>query len=137
MCVCVLLSLAAAAEDTLEGETVGQGGEGEGEEQGDNIDLSDILKMGECGTVGDSYPAADKMELPHRCKFIFHISGMQLGQNFLGDEGMEKIKKGDFSQVMKLGEQFLGKDTVNELLNAAADQFVQLKENSEKVDDEL
>lgn len=62
---------------------------------------------------------------------------MQLGQNFLGDEGMEKIKKGDFSQVMKLGEQFLGKDTVNELLNAAADQFVQLKENSEKVDDEL
>ena len=63
VCVCVLLSLAAAAEDTLEGETVGQGGEGEGEEQGDNIDLSDILKMGECGTVGDSYPAADKMEL--------------------------------------------------------------------------
>ena len=50
---------------------------------------------------------------------------------------MEKIKKGDFSQVMKLGEQFLGKDTVNELLNAAADQFVQLKENSERVDDEL
>ena len=59
VCVCVLLSLAAAAEDTLEGETVGQGGEGEGE--GDNIDLSDILKMGECGTFGDLHPATDTM----------------------------------------------------------------------------
>ena len=64
VCVCVLLSLAAAAEDTLEGETVGQGGEGEGEEQGDNIDLSDILKMGECGTFVDLYPLTDTME-PH------------------------------------------------------------------------
>ena len=63
VCVCLLLSLAAAAEDTLEGETVGQGGEdeGEGEEQGDNIDLSDILKMGECGTFGDLHPATDTM----------------------------------------------------------------------------
>ena len=57
VCVCLLLSLAAAAEDTLEGETVGQGGEGEG----DNIDLSDILKMGECGTLRDLYPATDTM----------------------------------------------------------------------------
>ena len=57
VCVCLLLSLAAAAEDTLEGETVGQGGE----EQGDNIDLSDILKMGECGTFGDLHPATDTM----------------------------------------------------------------------------
>ena len=62
VCVCVLLSLAAAAEDTLEGETVGQGGVGE--EQGDNIDLSDILKMGECGTFVDLYPLTDTME-PH------------------------------------------------------------------------
>ena len=61
MCVCLLLSLAAAAEDTLEGETVGQGGEEQGEEQGDNIDLADILKMGECGTFGDLYPATDTM----------------------------------------------------------------------------
>ena len=61
VCVCVLLSLAAAAEDTLEGETVGQGGEEQGEEQGDNIDLSDILKMGECGTFGDLHPATDTM----------------------------------------------------------------------------
>ena len=57
VCVCLLLSLAAAAEDTLEGETVGQGGE----EQGDNIDLADILKMGECGTLRDLYPATDTM----------------------------------------------------------------------------
>ena len=61
VCVCLLLSLAAAAEDTLEGETVGQGGEEQGEEQGDNIDLSDILKMGECGTFGDLHPATDTM----------------------------------------------------------------------------
>ena len=61
VCVCLLLSLAAAAEDTLEGETVGRGGEEQGEEQGDNIDLSDILKMGECGTFGDLHPATDTM----------------------------------------------------------------------------
>ena len=54
---------------------------------------------------------------------------MQLGKSFLGDEGIEKLKKGDFSQVVKLGEQFLGEETMNEYLTAAADQFVQMKDN--------
>merc|ERR1712110_253691 len=41
---------------------------------------------------------------------------------------MDKIKKGDFSQVMDLGKQFLGEETVNDLLHAAADTIVQMKE---------
>ena len=73
------------------------------------------------------------------------IKGMQFGKQFLGEEGMDKIKKGDFSQVMDLGKQFLGEETVNEILHAAADTIVQMKEKDktedeapkEKVADEL
>ena len=53
---------------------------------------------------------------------------MQFGKQFLGDEGMDKIKKGDFSQIMDLGKQFLGEEAVNDLLHAAADTVVQMKE---------
>ena len=41
---------------------------------------------------------------------------------------MDKIKKGDFSQIMDLGKQFLGEEAVNDLLHAAADTVVQMKE---------
>jgi len=57
--------------------------------------------------------------------------GMQLGKTFLGDEGIERVKKGDFSQVVKMGEQFLGEDTMKDFMAAAADQFFQMKDNEE------
>ena len=60
---------------------------------------------------------------------------MQFGKQFLGDEGMDKIKKGDFSQVMDLGKQFLGEETVNDILHAAADTIVQMKEKEKTEDD--
>ena len=41
---------------------------------------------------------------------------------------MDKIKKGDFSQIMDLGKQFLGEEALNDLLHAAADTVVQMKE---------
>lgn len=61
--------------------------------------------------------------------------GMQFGKQFLGEEGIEKIKNGDFSQVMDLGKQFLGEETVNDLLHAAADTVVQMKEKEKTEDD--
>jgi len=57
--------------------------------------------------------------------------GMQLGKTFLGDEGIERVKKGDFSQVVKMGEQFLGEDTMKDFMTAAADQFFQMKDNED------
>merc|ERR1711915_420870 len=48
---------------------------------------------------------------------------------------MDKIKKGDFSHVMDLGKQFLVEETVNELLHAAADTIVQMKEKEKTEDD--
>ena len=56
---------------------------------------------------------------------------MQLGKTFLGDEGIERVKKGDFSQVVKMGEQFLGEDTMKDFMTAAADQFFQMKDNED------
>ena len=50
-----------------------------------------------------------------------------MGKAYLGDEGMEKVKKGDFSQILQLGEQFLGEQGMNDLLSAAADTLVQMK----------
>ena len=53
---------------------------------------------------------------------------MQLGKTFLGDEGMEKVKKGDLSEIMSLGKQFLGEETMNDIITGVADQFIQMKD---------
>ena len=55
-----------------------------------------------------------------------------MGKTFLGDEGIEKMKKGDFTQLYKLGEQFLGEQGMNDLVNAATDTLVQFKPDKEK-----
>lgn len=55
-----------------------------------------------------------------------------MGKTFLGDEGIEKMKKGDFTQLYKLGEQFLGEQGMNDLMNAAADTLVQLNPDKKK-----
>ena len=60
---------------------------------------------------------------------------MQLGKTFLGDEGMEKVKKGDLSEIMNLGKQFLGEETMNDIITGVADQFIQMKDLKIKTSD--
>merc|ERR1740137_153527 len=45
--------------------------------------------------------------------------GMALGKSILGEEAVEKIKKGDLSELIKVGEKVLGEDTVKDFLNSA------------------
>merc|ERR1740137_186806 len=45
--------------------------------------------------------------------------GMALGKSILGEEAIEKIKKGDLSELIKVGEKVLGEDTVKDFLNSA------------------
>merc|ERR1712106_1221013 len=45
--------------------------------------------------------------------------GMALGKSILGEEAVEKIKKGDLSELIKVGEKVLGEDMVKDFLNSA------------------
>ena len=54
--------------------------------------------------------------------------GLSLGKQYLGEAGMEKLKKGDFSELMDLGEKFLGEGGVNSLVSAAAKEFLNVEE---------
>ena len=50
--------------------------------------------------------------------------GLSLGKQYLGQDGVDRLKKGDFSQLLQLGEKFLGEGTVNDLISAAAKEFL-------------
>ena len=54
--------------------------------------------------------------------------GLSLGKQYLGEAGMEKLKKGDFSELMELGEKFLGEGGVNSLVSAAAKEFLNVED---------
>ena len=93
----------------------------------DEMDLGNLLQMGKYIQYFTVYVKWLQQ--------IWFIKGMQFGKQFLGEEGMDKIKQGDFSQVMDLGKQFLGEETVNDILHAAADTIVQMKEKEKTEDD--
>ena len=54
--------------------------------------------------------------------------GLAMGKQYLGEAGMEKLKKGDFSEVIELGEKFLGEGGVNSLVSAAAKEFLNVED---------
>ena len=54
--------------------------------------------------------------------------GLNMGKQYLGEEGMDKLKKGDFSQLVELGEKFLGEGAVNDILTAAAKEFIKTED---------
>ena len=47
--------------------------------------------------------------------------GLALGKSILGEEAVEKLKKGDLSELIKVGEKVLGEDTVKDFLNSATE----------------
>merc|ERR1712037_530870 len=54
--------------------------------------------------------------------------GLAMGKQYLGEAGVEKLKKGDFSEVIELGEKFLGEGGVNSLVSAAAKEFLNVED---------
>ena len=54
--------------------------------------------------------------------------GMALGKSILGEEAVEKIKKGDLSELIKVGEKVLGENTVKDFLNSATEGAFASKE---------
>ena len=54
--------------------------------------------------------------------------GLAMGKQYLGEAGVEKLKKGDFSELMELGEKFLGEGGVNSLVAAAAKEFLNVED---------
>ena len=54
--------------------------------------------------------------------------GLAMGKQYLGEAGVEKLKKGDFSELMDLGEKFLGEGGVNSLVAAAAKEFLNVED---------
>jgi len=61
--------------------------------------------------------------------------GMALGKSILGEEAIERLKKGDLSKLIEVGEKVLGEDTVKDFLNAATEgAFVPKEETKEKTE---
>ena len=54
--------------------------------------------------------------------------GLAMGKQYLGEAGVEKLKKGDFSELIQLGEKFLGEGGVNSLVSAAAKEFLNVED---------
>merc|ERR1711970_1022482 len=61
--------------------------------------------------------------------------GMALGKSILGEEAIERLKKGDLSKLIEVGEKVLGEDTIKDFLNAATEgAFVPKEETKEKTE---
>merc|ERR1712183_1174184 len=78
--------------------------EGSGDSGGE-MDLSDLLQM-----------------------------GLALGKSVLGEEGMEKLKQGDLSDLLKVGEKVLGEGVMNDFLQAAEGA---MKDEDEPIKEEM
>merc|ERR1712168_1660696 len=61
--------------------------------------------------------------------------GLNMGKQYLGEEGVDKLKKGDFSQLVELGEKFLGDGAVNDILSAAAKEFLKTEDQDQSITD--
>merc|ERR1712200_296928 len=51
--------------------------------------------------------------------------------SILGEEAVEKLKRGDLSELIKVGEKVLGEDTVKDFLNSATEGAFNTKEDEE------
>merc|ERR1712142_23897 len=60
---------------------------------------------------------------------------MALGKGLLGEEAVEKLKRGDLSELIKIGEKELGEETVKDFLNSATEGAFAPKEDEEQEDD--
>merc|ERR1712142_1437445 len=60
---------------------------------------------------------------------------MALGKGLLGEEAVEKLKRGDLSELIKIGEKVLGEETVKDFLNSATEGAFAPKEDEEQEDD--
>merc|ERR1712027_141925 len=60
---------------------------------------------------------------------------MALGKGLLGEEAVEKLKRGDLSELIKIGEKVLGEETVKDFLNSATEGAFDPKEDEEQEDD--
>merc|ERR1712117_132875 len=60
---------------------------------------------------------------------------MALGKGLLGEEAVEKLKRGDLSELIKIGEKVLGEETVKDFLNSAPKGAFAPKEDEEQKDD--
>merc|ERR1719187_1295277 len=60
---------------------------------------------------------------------------MALGKGLLGEQAVEKLKRGDLSELIKIGEKVLGEETVKDFLNAATEGAFAPKEDEEQEDD--
>merc|ERR1712027_1124 len=60
---------------------------------------------------------------------------MALGKGLLGEKAVEKLKRGDLSELIKIGEKVLGEETVKDFLNSATEGAFAPKEDEEQKDD--
>merc|ERR1719228_3000150 len=62
---------------------------------------------------------------------------MALGKGLLGEEAVEKLKRGDLSELIKIGEKVLGEETVKDFLNSATEGAFNTKEDGEDEKDDF
>merc|ERR1712215_323626 len=61
--------------------------------------------------------------------------GMAIGKSILGEEAVEKLKKGDISEIIKMGEKVLGEDNVKNFLNSVTEGAFSQPQDAEDTED--
>ena len=61
--------------------------------------------------------------------------GMAIGKSILGEEAVEKLKKGDLSEIIKMGEKVLGEDNVKNFMNSVTEGAFSQQQNAEDTED--
>merc|ERR1712215_474642 len=61
--------------------------------------------------------------------------GMAIGKSILGEEAVEKLKKGDISEIIKMGEKVLGEDDVKNFMNSVTEGAFSQQQDAEDTED--
>eukprot|EP00091_Calanus_sinicus_P024189 TRINITY_DN8536_c0_g1_i2.p1 TRINITY_DN8536_c0_g1~~TRINITY_DN8536_c0_g1_i2.p1 ORF type:complete len:167 (-),score=66.18 TRINITY_DN8536_c0_g1_i2:58-558(-) len=74
------------------------------------IDEEELAKEEKEGKEGKDIDWAEMLQM-----------GMAIGKSILGEETVEKLKKGDLSELIKVGTKVLGEDTVKDFMNSVTE----------------
>merc|ERR1711915_1167853 len=61
--------------------------------------------------------------------------GMAIGKSILGEEAVEKLKKGDISEIIKMGEKVLGEDNVKNFMTSVTEGAFSQPQDAEDTED--
>merc|ERR1712055_268669 len=100
--------------------------------------LHSVTLRGEDEVMGDEEVMGEKESTKEEIDWSQMLQmGLALGKSILGEEAVEKLKRGDLSELIKVGEKVLGEDTVKDFLNSTTEGAFDTKEDGEDEKDDF